>query len=85
MSPRTEEQLRRRANNERRRYTAKRMASLRERFPRVPPDVLDRATLRQVSVAVRKMGNGQGALSAFNAGEGSSGPLSNRHPLDSQA
>ena len=53
--------------------------------PLDPPDVLERATLRQVSVAVRKMGNGQGALSAFNAGEGSSGPLSNIHPLDSQA
>ena len=70
MSPRTEEQLRRRANDERRRYAAKRMASLKQRFPRVPPDVLERATLRQVSVAVRKIGDGQGALSAFNAGEG---------------
>ena len=85
MSQRTEEQLRRRANNARRRYTSKRMASLKQRFPLIPPDVLERATLRQVSVAVRKIGAGQNTLSAFNAGECSSSLLSNILPLDSQA
>ena len=85
MSPRTEEQLRRRANNARRRYTSKRLSSLKQRFPLVPPDVLERATLRQVSVAVRKIGEGQSTLSAFNAGEFSSSLLSNILPLDSQA
>ena len=85
MSPRTEEQLRRRANNERRRYISKRMASLKERYPLIPPDVLDRATLRQVSVTVRKIGAGQSTLSAFNAGECSPGSVSNTHPLDTQA
>ena len=85
MSPRTEEQLRRRANNARRRYTSKRMSSMKQRFPVIPPDVLERATLRQVSVAVRKIGDGQRTLSAFNAGECSSSLLPNIIPLDSQA
>ena len=85
MSPRTEEQLRRRANNERRRYISKRMASLKERYPLIPPEVLERATLRQVSVAVRRIGDGQSALSAFKPGECSSGSISNILPLDSQA
>ena len=77
MPPRTEEQLRRRAKNARRRYTSKRMSSLKQRFPLIPPDVLERATLRQVSTAVRKIGYGQNALSAFSAGECSSSLLSN--------
>ena len=85
MSQRTEEQLRKRANNARQRYTSKRLSSLKQRFPLVPPDVLERATLRQVSVAVRKIGEGQSTLSAFNAGEFSSSLLSNILPLDSQA
>ena len=69
MAPRTEQQRRGRAENERRRYTAKRLALLKERFPEMPPDVLERATLRQVSVAVRKIGDGQSTLTAFNPGE----------------
>ena len=85
MSPRTEEQLRRRANNARWRYTSKRMASLKQRFPLIPPDVLERATLRQVSVAVRRIGDGQSTLSAFKPRECSSGSISNILPLDSQA
>ena len=85
MPPRTEEQLRRRAKNARRRYTSKRMSSLKQRFPLIPPDVLERATLRQVSTAVRKIGYGQNALSAFSAGECSSGLLSNILPEESQA
>ena len=76
MSPRTEEQLRRRANNARRRYTSKRMASLKQRFPLIPPDVLERVTLRQVSVAVRRIGDGQSTLSAFNPAECSSSTVS---------
>ena len=83
MSPRTEEQLRRRANNARRRYTSKRLSSLKQRFPLIPPDVLERATLRQVSVAVRRIGDGQGTLSAFNPAECSSGSVSKILPLDS--
>ena len=85
MSQRTEEQLRRRANNARRRYTSKRMSSMKQRFPVIPPDVLERATLRQVSVAVRKIGEGQSALTAFSDEESSSGSISNIRPLDTQA
>ena len=77
MVARTEEQRWRRAENERRRYTAKRMASLKERFPGMPPDVLQRAPLRQVSVAVRRFGDRQSPLSAFSAAESSSGSVSN--------
>ena len=66
MVARTEEQRRRRAENERRRYTAKRMASLKERFPGMPPDVLQRAPLRQVSFAVRRIGDRQSALVWIN-------------------
>ena len=80
MAPRTEQQRRRRAENERRRYTAKRLALLKERFPEVPPpDVLQRAPLRQVSVAVRRIGDGQSALGAFRDAESSSGSVSNIH------
>ena len=53
MPPRTEKQLRRRAENERSRYTAKRLATLTQRFPGMLPNVLELANLRQVSVAVR--------------------------------
>ena len=73
MAPRTEQQRRGRAENERRRYTAKRLALLKERFPEMPPDVLQRAPLRQVSVAVRRFGGRQSPLSAFSAAESSSG------------
>ena len=83
MSQRTEEQLRRRTENECRRYTAKRLALLKERFPEMPPDVLERATLHQVSVAVRRIGDGQSTLSAFNPAECSSGSVSKIFPLDS--
>ena len=77
MAPRTEQQRRRRAENERRRYTAERLASLKERFPGMPPDVLQRAPLRQVSVAVRRFGDRQSALGAFRDAESSSGSVSN--------
>ena len=76
MAARAEEQLRRRAENERRRYTTKRLASLKQRFPGIPSDVLGRATLRQVSVAVRNMGDGQRTLIAFSEQECSSGSVS---------
>ena len=76
MAARTEEQRRRRAENERQRYTVKRLASLKERFPMMPSDVLQRAPLRQVSVAMRRMGEGQCALSAFSEEECSYGPIS---------
>ena len=76
MAARTAEQLRRRAENERRRYTAMRLASLRKLFPELPPGVLERAALRQVSVAVRRAGAGQGTLSASSEAECSSGPVS---------
>ena len=79
MAPRTEQQRRKRAENERRRYTAKRLALLKERFPEMPPDVLQRAPLRQVSVAVRRLGDRQSPLSAFSAAESSSGSVSNIH------
>ena len=79
---RTKEQLQRRAQNERRRYTAKRLALLKQRIPSLPPDLLGRATLRQLSIAVRKVGEGQSTLSAFSPGECSSGSISNILPLD---
>ena len=56
-----------------------RLASLKERFPGMPPDVLQRAPLRQVSVAVRRIDDGQSALSAFSDAESSSGSVSNIH------
>ena len=77
MAPRTEQQRRRRAENERRRYTATRLALLKERLPEIHPDVLQRAPLRQVSVAVRRFGDRQSPLSAFSAAESSSGSVSN--------
>ena len=77
MAPRTEQQRRGRAENERRRYTAKRLALLKERLPEMPPDVRQRAPLRQVSVAVRRFGGRQSPLSAFSAAESSSGSVSN--------
>ena len=76
MKTRTAEARRRRAEKERHRYTAERLASLRKRFPELPHDVLDRAALRQISVAVRKVGVGQRTLGAFSDEEGSSDPLS---------
>ena len=79
MALRTEQQRRRRAENECRRYTAKRLASLKQRFPGMPPEVLQRAPLRQVSVAVRRFGDRQSPLSAFSAAESSSGSVSNIH------
>ena len=58
-------------------HAAARLASLRKRFPELPHDVLDRAALRQISVAVRKVGVGQRTLGAFSDEEGSSGSVSN--------
>ena len=46
---------------------------------RALPDVLQRAPLRQVSVAVRRIGDGQSALSALSDAESSSGSISNIH------
>ena len=83
MAPRTEQQRRGRAENERRRYTAKRLATLTQRFPGMPPNVLELANLRQVSVAVRKAGDGQSTLSAFSEDEGPSGPIINIQSFDS--
>ena len=77
MAPRTEQQRRKRAENERRRYTAKRLALLKERFPEMPPDVLQRAPLRQVSVAVRRSGGDQSSLRAFSDADPSHGSVSN--------
>ena len=75
-----------RADHARRRYASKRLLSLKRRFPLIPHDVLDRATLRQVSVAVRKVDCGQKTLSsAFNASECSSSLLSNITPKESQS
>ena len=76
MKTRTAEERHRRAEKERRRYTAKRLASLRERCPELPPDLPDRAALRQLSMAVRKVGVGQRTLGAFSDEEGSSGSVS---------
>lgn len=67
---------RKRADNERRRYHAKRVAALRARFPELAPEMLTRATLRQVSTCVRRAGVCQGTLGAFKETEISSGPLS---------
>ena len=41
MTTRTAGQKRRRAENERRRYTAMRLASLRKLCPELPPDALE--------------------------------------------
>ncbi len=77
MAARTEEQLRRRAETERRRYRTKRLASLKKRLPGMLPDVLERATSRQVSIALRRLGDGQSTLSSFSQVECSSGSISN--------
>ena len=77
MAKRTEEERRRRAENERLRYTKKRLARLKERCPDMPPDVLERTSLRNVSAAVRRIGEGQSALGAFSDAESSSGLVSN--------
>ena len=77
MAKRTEHERKRRAENERRRYTKKRLARLKERFPDLPPDVLERASLRHVSTVVRRIGEGQSVLGAFRDAESSSGPMSN--------
>ena len=76
MAARTAEQMRRRAENERRRHTAMRLAALRKLFPEMSPDLLERAALRQVSVAVRRVGVGQSTLSASSEAEYSPGPVS---------
>ncbi len=67
---------RRRAESERRRYTKRRLALVRELFPELPSDALERAPLRQISVAARRAGVRQGTLSAFSEAAGSSGPPS---------
>ena len=77
MAKRTEHERKRRAENERRRYTKKRLARLKERFPDLPLDVLERASLRHVSAVVRRIGDGQSVLGAFIEGESSSGLVSN--------
>ena len=77
MKARTPEKRRGRAEEERRRYAAKRLASLRVRFTELPPDVLGRAPLRRISVTARRVGVGQRTLSAFSEAEGSSDPFSN--------
>ena len=76
MAARTVEQRRRRAETERRRYTKKRVAVLRAVLPDLPPDVLERANLRQISVCVRRAGGGQRASGAFEELGTSSGPPS---------
>ena len=80
MAARTAEQRRRRAEKERRRYTKERLLHLQSLHPGLPPDVLDRAALRQLSVAVRRAGATQSTLAAFRHVESSSGPLSKDQP-----
>ena len=81
MAARTAEQRRRRAEKERRRYTKERLLHLQSLHPGLPPDVLDRAALRQISVGLRRSGVGQGTLAAFKQAEKSSGPLAKEQPL----
>ena len=81
MAARTAEQRRRRAEKERHRYTKERLLHLQSLHPGLPPDVLDRAALRQLSVAVRRAGATQSTLAAFSQVESSSGTLSNDQPL----
>ena len=81
MAARTAEQRRRRAETERRRYTIKRVAVLRALLPELVDDALATCALRQLSVAVRRSGVGQGTLAAFRQVESSSGPLSKEQPL----
>ena len=81
MAARTAAQRRRRAETERRRYTIKRVAVLRALLPELVDDALATCALRQLSVAVRRSGVGQGTLAAFRQVESSSGPLSKEQPL----
>ena len=81
MAAKTAEQRRRRAETERRRYTIKRVAVLRALLPELVDDALATCALRQLSVAVRRSGVGQGTLAAFRQVESSSGPLSKEQPL----
>ena len=81
MAARTAQQRRKRAERERRRYTKERLLHLQSLHPGLPPDVLDRAALRQLSVAVRRAGGTQITLAAFRQVESSSGHLSKEQPL----
>ena len=81
MAARTAQQRRKRAERERRRYTKERLLHLQSLHPGLPPDVLDRAALRQLSVAVRRAGAKQSTLVSFSQVESSSGTLSNDQPL----
>ena len=78
LAARTAEQRRRRAETERIRYTKKRVEVLRAALPELPDGSL--ATLRQLSVAVRRAGATQTTLAAFRQVESSSGPLSKDQP-----
>ena len=80
LASRTAQQRRKRAERERRRYTKERLLHLQSLHPGLPPDVLDRAALRQLSVAVRRAGGTQITLAAFRHVESSSGPLSKDQP-----
>ena len=79
LAARTAEQRRRRAETERIRYTKKRVEVLRAALPELPDGSL--ASLRQLSVAVRRAGATQSTLAAFRQVESSSGHLSNEQPL----
>ena len=79
LAARTAEQRRRRAETERIRYTKKRVEVLRAALPELPDGSL--ASLRQLSVAVRRAGATQITLAAFRQVESSSGHLSNEQPL----
>ena len=80
IAARTAQQRRKRAERERRRYTKERLLHLQSLHPGLPPDVLDRAALRQLSVAVRRAGATQSTLAAFREVEYSSGHFS-KEPL----
>ena len=79
LAARTAEQRRRRAETERIRYTKKRVEVLRAALPELPDGSL--ASLRQLSVAVRRAGATQSTLAAFRQVESSSGHLSREQPL----
>ena len=81
MAARTATQRQRRAENERRRYTKKRLLHLQSLHPELAFDALNRAALRGVSVSLRRAGAGQGPLAAFRQAESPSGSLSKEQPL----
>ena len=75
MTARTALQKQRRAENERRRYTQRRLAAFREAFPGLPTDS-HMIGLRQLSACVRKAGSGQATLRALFESSALSGPFS---------